>query len=199
MAGSTNSHIAPLAGPLLAFAILAGFAVTLNIVGVFAWLVASVIMLAMGRFVLSLEGRAWTAIQPDMSRRRFSPVRLLRTLRANPGAAGVFLHGLAMATLAFAAFVTIGGILDAMADAGAYADSEGRSPTPVCLDPLHGGLSLFWPFSPRSGRQTICVHRSKAICRSPVIVSFYLQCPMCYLQITACLRCCWMLRLHHCC
>ena len=128
MAGSTNSHIAPLAGPLLAFAILAGFAVTLNIVGVFAWLVASVIMLAMGRFVLSLEGRAWTAIQPDMSRRRFSLVRLLRTLRANPGAVGVFLHGLAMAIIAYTAFVTIGGILDAMADAGAYADSEGRSP-----------------------------------------------------------------------
>ena len=128
MAGSTNSHYAPVVGPLLAIAILIGFAVTLNIAAVYQWLIASVILLALGRVVLSLEGRAWTAIQPGKGGRRFSPVSLYRALRANPGAVGVFLHGLAMAVIAYAAFVTVGGVLDAMADAGAYANSEDKSP-----------------------------------------------------------------------
>ena len=100
MAGSTNSHYAPIAVPLFAFAILAGFALTMNMAGVFAWLVASVILLAMGRFSLSLEGRTWTAIQPEMGGRRFSPESLFRALRSHPGAVGVFLHGLTMAVIA---------------------------------------------------------------------------------------------------
>ena len=139
MAGSTNSHAAPIVGPLLAIATVAGFALTLNIAGVFPWLIAATILLALGRVGVWREGRAWTAIQPDMSRRRFSPVRLLRSLRAKPGAVGVFLHGLAMATLAFATLATIGGVLDAMADAGAYANSEGKSP----YSGVFGSLALW--------------------------------------------------------
>ena len=139
MAGSTNSHAAPIVGPLLAIATVAGFALTLNIAGVFPWLIAATILLALGRVGVWREGRAWTAIQPDMSRRRFSPVRLLRSLRAKPGAVGVFLHGLAMAVIAYTAFVTVGGVLDAMADAGAYANSEGKSP----YSGVFGSLALW--------------------------------------------------------
>ena len=123
MAGSTNSHYAPIAGPLFAFAILAGISLTVNMFGVFTWLVASVTLLAIGRYSLSLEGSAWTAIQPEMGGRRFGPVSLFRALRPHPGAVGVFLHGLAMAVIAYAAFATVGGVLDAMADSG----GEGRS------------------------------------------------------------------------
>ena len=128
MASYATSRAALIAGPLLAIVILVSLALALGVAGVIPWLIVSIILLALGRLGVWRADKAWAASQPEAAGRRFSLARLVRALRSNPGAVGVFLHGLAMATLAFAAFVTIGGILDAMADAGAYADSGGGSP-----------------------------------------------------------------------
>ena len=128
MASYATSRAALIAGPLLAIVILVSLALALDVAGVIPWLFVSIILLALGRLGVWRADKAWAASQSEAGGRRFSLARLVRALRSNPGAVGVFLHGLAMATLAFAAFVTIGGILDAMADAGAYADSGGGSP-----------------------------------------------------------------------
>ena len=123
MASFATSRAALIAGLLLAIVILIIFALALGVAGVIPWLIVSIILLALGRLGVWRADRAWAASQPEAGGRRFSLARLVRALRSNPGAAGVFLHGLAMATLAFAVFVTIGGTLDAMADAGRSAYS----------------------------------------------------------------------------
>ena len=127
MTVSPNSQLAPLTAPLLALVTIALFAITLGLPAVYPWLMASLLLLGAGRILVSLQGHAWRASAPSTDGRRISPVRLLQALRSNPAATGIALHGLAVATLTYAAFATTAGIV-ATLEIG-IADGE-RGPSP---------------------------------------------------------------------
>lgn len=124
MAISTNSQLAPLTAPLLAFLTVASFVATLSLAGLYPWLAASLLLLGAGRILVSLQGRAWQVAIQQGEERRISPARLLHTLRANPAAVGIALHGIAIASLTYAAFAATAGILDTL-EIG-IADGESR-------------------------------------------------------------------------
>ncbi len=127
MASSVNSQLAPLTAPLLAFLTVASFVATLSLVGLYPWLAASLLLLGVGRILVSLQGSAWQVTVQEGERRRISLTRLFHALRANPASAGIALHGLAIASLTYTAFAATAGIVDSLEIGIAERDS-GPSP-----------------------------------------------------------------------
>ncbi len=135
MAISTNSQLAPLTAPILALLTVASFVATLSLPGLYPWLAASLLLLGAGRILVSLQGRAWQVTVQQGEERRISPARLLHTLRANPAAVGIALHGLAIASLTYAAFAATAGILDTL-EIGIADGEGGPSPYSAVFDSL---------------------------------------------------------------
>ena len=135
MAISTNSQLAPLTAPLLAFLTVASFVATLSLPGLYPWLAASLLLIGAGRILVSLQGRAWQVTVQQGEERRISPARLLHALRANPAAVGIALHGIAIASLTYAAFATTAGILDTV-ELGIADGDSGPSPYSAVFDSL---------------------------------------------------------------
>ena len=127
MASSVNSQLAPLTAPLLALVTIAAVVATLSLTALYPWIAASLLLLGVSRVFVSLQGRAWRTTVQEGEERRISPTCLLYTLRANPDAVGIALHGIAIASLTYAALAATAGILDLL-EIGIAEGDAGLSP-----------------------------------------------------------------------
>ena len=118
---SVNSQLAPLTAPVLALITVTAFAATLGLSSVYPWLVTPLLLLGVSRVLVSMQGRAWGASTPPEGGRRISPARLLEVLRSNPATVGIAVHGLANASLTYAAFATTAGVFEATSEGSSYS------------------------------------------------------------------------------
>ncbi len=117
---SINSQLAPLTAPLLALATVTAFAATLSQAALYPWLAASILLLGVSRILVSMQARAWRASTSSEDERRISLARLFQALRGNPATVGITLHGVAIATLTYAAFAGTAGIVEARSESSSY-------------------------------------------------------------------------------